>query len=70
MPMYKTIVFCFFFSLPLKLFDYLAVSQTVWISDGCHSVHMLTTMDMENALNEADGNDGDEKLMRLPGTIH
>ncbi|MCI05669.1 hypothetical protein A2U01_0026722, partial [Trifolium medium] len=42
-------------------------SQTIWISDGCHSVHMLTTTDMENGLNEADGNDGDEKLMHFPG---
>ncbi|WVZ13855.1 hypothetical protein V8G54_011421 [Vigna mungo] len=42
------------------------VSQTIWISDGCHSVHMFTAMDIENALNEADGNDSNEKLLRLP----
>ncbi|XP_028216253.1 uncharacterized protein LOC114398269 isoform X2 [Glycine soja] len=39
-----------------------AVSQTIWISDGCHSVHMFTAMDIENALKEADGNDCNEKL--------
>ncbi|KAL5153289.1 hypothetical protein HKD37_19G052876 [Glycine soja] len=42
---------------PLEL-----VSQTIWISDGCHSVHMFTAMDIENALKEADGNDCNEKL--------
>jgi len=47
---------------------YFAVSQTIWISDGCHSVHMFTAMDIENALNEADGNDCNEKLLRLPGS--
>ncbi|XP_045818190.1 uncharacterized protein LOC123910945 isoform X1 [Trifolium pratense] len=48
--------------------DISTTSQTIWLSDGCHSVHMLTTTDMENGLNEADGNDGDEKLMRFPVT--
>lgn len=48
--------------------DISATSQTIWISDGCHSVHMFT-MDMENALNVADTNDdGDEKLMHLQVT--
>ncbi|XP_027357898.1 uncharacterized protein LOC113867098 isoform X2 [Abrus precatorius] len=46
--------------------DVSTISQTIWISDGCHSVHMFTAMDMENALNEADGNDCGEKLIRLP----
>jgi len=51
----------------LKFSYYLTASQTIWISDGCHSVHMFT-MDMENALNVADVNDdGDEKLMHLQG---
>ncbi|KAL5153287.1 hypothetical protein HKD37_19G052876 [Glycine soja] len=40
----------------------LPLSQTIWISDGCHSVHMFTAMDIENALKEADGNDCNEKL--------
>ncbi|XP_004516774.1 uncharacterized protein [Cicer arietinum] len=47
--------------------DVSTISQTIWTSDGCHSVHMFT-MDVENASNEADGNDGDEKLMHLPVT--
>ncbi|CAJ1947384.1 unnamed protein product [Sphenostylis stenocarpa] len=42
------------------------MSQTIWISDGCHSVHMFAAMDIENALNEADGNDCNEKLLHLP----
>ncbi|TKY46543.1 hypothetical protein E2542_SST28587 [Spatholobus suberectus] len=42
------------------------MSQTIWISDGCHSVHMFTAMDIENALNETDGNDCKEKIMHLP----
>ncbi|KAL2585991.1 hypothetical protein AAZV13_13G026700 [Glycine max] len=46
--------------------DLSTMSQTIWISDGCHSVHMFTAMDIENALNEADGNDCNEKLMHLP----
>jgi hypothetical protein len=46
---------------------YPAASQTIWISDGSHSVHMLTTTDMENGLNKADENDGDEKLMHFSG---
>ncbi|KAK7364826.1 hypothetical protein VNO80_13570 [Phaseolus coccineus] len=46
--------------------DLSAMSQTIWISDGCHSVHMFTVMDIENALNEVDGNDCNEKLLRLP----
>lgn len=29
---------------------------------------MFTAMDIENALNEADGNDSNEKLLRLPGS--
>ncbi|GAU40475.1 hypothetical protein TSUD_286300, partial [Trifolium subterraneum] len=48
--------------------DISTTSQTIWISDGCHSVHMLTTMDMEDGLNEADRNDGDEKRMHFPVT--
>ena len=44
------------------------MSQTIWISDGYHSVHMFTAMDIENALNEVDGNDCNEKLLRLPGS--
>ncbi|XP_047181889.1 uncharacterized protein LOC124848273 isoform X3 [Vigna umbellata] len=46
--------------------DLSSMSQTIWISDGCHSVHMFTAMDIENALNETDGNDSNEKLLRLP----
>ncbi|KAJ1412784.1 hypothetical protein SESBI_20219 [Sesbania bispinosa] len=46
--------------------DVSTTSQTVWISDGFHSLHMFTTMDMENTLNEADENDGDKKPMHLP----
>lgn len=44
-----------------------AGSQTVWISDGYHSVHMLATPDMDNTLDATDGNDGDEKLLHFPG---
>jgi len=29
---------------------------------------MFTAMDIENALNEVDGNDCNEKLLRLPGS--
>ncbi|XP_058778892.1 uncharacterized protein LOC131652918 [Vicia villosa] len=48
--------------------DESTTSQTIWISDGCHSVHMFT-MDTENALNEADENDSNEKKsMHLPVT--
>ncbi|MED6148330.1 hypothetical protein PIB30_052237 [Stylosanthes scabra] len=46
--------------------DISMISQTVWISDGNHSVHMFSAVDMENALNEASGNDDDEKRMHLP----
>ncbi|KAI4352249.1 hypothetical protein L6164_006519 [Bauhinia variegata] len=42
-------------------------SQTVWISDGYQSVHMLATMDTDYALNAPDGSDGDEKLLPLQG---
>ncbi|KAK7266753.1 hypothetical protein RIF29_19407 [Crotalaria pallida] len=42
------------------------LSRIVWISDGCHSMHLFNATDVENALNEADGSDGDEKLMHLP----
>ncbi|KAJ7971198.1 Ribosome biogenesis ERB1 [Quillaja saponaria] len=41
-------------------------TQTVWLSDGDHTVHMLATLDMENAPNEKDGNNSDEKLLHLP----
>ncbi|KAJ7974215.1 Ribosome biogenesis ERB1 [Quillaja saponaria] len=43
-------------------------TQTVWLSDGDHSVHMLAALDMENASNAKDGNDSDEKLLHLPVT--
>ncbi|XP_019442785.1 PREDICTED: uncharacterized protein LOC109347406 [Lupinus angustifolius] len=46
--------------------DVSTMSQIVWISDGCHSVYLFNAMDVENALNEADGNDDDKKLMHLP----
>ncbi|MED6160639.1 hypothetical protein PIB30_053287 [Stylosanthes scabra] len=46
--------------------DISTISQTVWISDGNHSVHMFSAVDMENALNEANGNDVVEKQMQLP----
>jgi len=57
-----------YFVLTAAKINYFAVSQTIWISDGCHSVHMFTAMDIENALNEVDGNNCKEKLLRLPGS--
>ena len=42
-------------------------TQPVWISDGSHSVHMMVTMELDNALNATDENDGDERLQHLPG---
>lgn len=54
--------------MPLKFGYNLADSKIVWISDGYHSVHLFTATDVENTLNEADGNDGDQKIMHLPGS--
>ncbi|XP_054776407.1 uncharacterized protein LOC129284899 isoform X2 [Prosopis cineraria] len=45
--------------------DVSLISQTVWISDGHNTVHVLA-IDMDNALNATDGNDGDDKLLHLP----
>ncbi|KAI9085536.1 hypothetical protein K1719_032379 [Acacia pycnantha] len=45
--------------------DVSMISQTVWISDGHYTLHVLA-IDMENALNATDGNDGGGKLPHLP----
>ncbi|XP_017974806.1 PREDICTED: uncharacterized protein LOC18602088 isoform X1 [Theobroma cacao] len=41
--------------------------QTVWISDGNHSVHM---MDITSAVNENDERESDEKLLRISGFVN
>ncbi|XP_062150540.1 uncharacterized protein LOC133859228 isoform X2 [Alnus glutinosa] len=40
-------------------------NQTVWISDGCYSVHMMAVSDMDAAVNENDINESGEKLMQI-----
>ncbi|KAA8530549.1 hypothetical protein F0562_005258 [Nyssa sinensis] len=39
--------------------------QTVWISDGQHTVHMVALSDMDTLVNENDRNDCEEKLMQI-----
>lgn len=41
--------------------------QTVWISDGHHTVHM---MDITSAVNENDERESDEKLLRISGFVN
>ncbi|XP_059450600.1 uncharacterized protein LOC132181410 isoform X2 [Corylus avellana] len=40
-------------------------NQTVWISDGCYSVHMMAVSDMDAAVNENGRNESEEKLMQI-----
>ncbi|KAF3973700.1 hypothetical protein CMV_002895 [Castanea mollissima] len=40
-------------------------TQTVWISDGCYSVHMMAASDMDTAVNENDRNESDEMQMQI-----
>lgn len=44
-----------------------AGTQTVWISDGCYSVHMMAASDMDTAVNENDRNESDEMQMQISG---
>lgn len=40
-------------------------TQTVWISDGCHTVHMLAVPDIDASFCESDGKDIEEKLIQI-----
>ncbi|XP_048328838.2 uncharacterized protein LOC107416550 [Ziziphus jujuba] len=40
-------------------------TQTVWVSDGYHSVHMMVASDMENLADENDRSENKEKLMQI-----
>ncbi|KAM6549248.1 hypothetical protein CsatB_020924 [Cannabis sativa] len=40
-------------------------TQTIWVSDGCHSLHMMEASDMDTVVNENDRTDNEEKLMQF-----
>ncbi|KAK9271869.1 hypothetical protein L1049_002234 [Liquidambar formosana] len=40
-------------------------TQTVWISDGFYSVHMMAVTDTDSSANENDRNESDEKRMQI-----
>ncbi|CAN4080009.1 unnamed protein product [Withania somnifera] len=44
-------------------------SQTVWISDALHTVHMITVTDMDASVNQTDSKDSVEKLVQTSGSI-
>lgn len=41
-------------------------TQTIWISDGFHSVHLMAVSDMDSSANENDKNNSEEKPMQIP----
>ncbi|CAL5324857.1 unnamed protein product [Camellia sinensis] len=45
--------------------SYLSGTQTVWISDGRHTVHMLAVPDIDASFCESDGKDIEEKLIQI-----
>ncbi|PON93502.1 hypothetical protein TorRG33x02_107800 [Trema orientale] len=40
-------------------------TQTLWVSDGQHSLHMMVASDMETVVNEKDRTENEEKLMHI-----
>lgn len=40
-------------------------TQTVWISDGCHTLHMLALSDMDASVGDSDNKDSEEKLVGI-----
>ncbi|KAG6720335.1 hypothetical protein I3842_03G055400 [Carya illinoinensis] len=42
-------------------------TQTVWISDGYYSVHVMAASDMDTAVNENERKESEEKLMQISG---
>ncbi|XP_077253228.1 uncharacterized protein LOC143892477 [Tasmannia lanceolata] len=40
-------------------------TQTVWVSDGSHSVHMISATDIDISVNENGSDEGKEKLMHI-----
>jgi hypothetical protein len=41
--------------------------QTFWVSDGLHSVHMITLSDMGAAVNSNNEDETQEKLIQITG---
>ncbi|XP_062106332.1 uncharacterized protein LOC133817750 isoform X2 [Humulus lupulus] len=40
-------------------------TQTIWVSDGYHSLHMIAASDMETVVDENDRTENEEKLMQI-----
>lgn len=48
-------------------YNYLAGTQTVWISDGCHTLHMLAVSEMDTSVGEKENKDSEEKPVGISG---
>ncbi|KAL6520093.1 hypothetical protein OROHE_017236 [Orobanche hederae] len=48
--------------------DVSKVTQTIWISDGCHSVHLMMVPDMDTFFGKTEKKDSNEKLLQTSVT--
>lgn len=46
---------------------HLAGTQTVWISDGCYSVHMMAASEPDTSVDKNDRNKSQKELMQISG---
>lgn len=51
----------------IEMCHHFAGTQTVWISDGYYSVHMMAACDIDTAVNENERKESEEKLMQISG---
>lgn len=58
-----------FYASQWKLGNHFAGAETVWASDGHYSVHVIAGCDMDAANGEDDGNDAEEKLRHISGSL-
>ncbi|KAL6551856.1 hypothetical protein OROGR_008010 [Orobanche gracilis] len=48
--------------------DVSKVTQTIWISDGCHSVHLMMAPEMDTVFDKTEKKDSKEKLLQTSVT--
>ncbi|KAL7101764.1 hypothetical protein ACP275_08G075000 [Erythranthe tilingii] len=55
--------------LKLSVFhDASTVTRTIWMSDGCHSVHLMMVSDMDTSTDKTEKKDTTEKLIQTSGS--
>lgn len=53
----------------MKIWHHFAGTETVWVSDGRYSVHVIAGSDIDVADSENDENDAEKKLRHISGSL-